>query len=150
MNNSLKLILYFLVILLNFRREPGESKLNLKSMRQQLNKIKNENVPKRPRKIGEIHDAFLDPKIFERYGKTLNERRNLYIGTVTKSKKCSFTVFASLETIDMVSANIPPEKRRYLLDGTFKICARPFYQLLIILIEFANDVRNYNIFLLSF
>lgn len=65
----------------------------------------------------------------------------LYIGTVVKSKY-AFTVFASKFVIDFIEKNIEPSSRKYLMDATFDSLPKDFYQLLIISIEYQNDVSN--------
>lgn len=109
-------------------------------MRQNLNRIKNENVPKQPQSVDEIRELFLQPDIIECYAKTLDGQQNLYHGSVVESEKCAFSLFASSQIIDMVNLHIPPESRNYLLDATFKVVPRPYYQLLSVSIEYRNDV----------
>lgn len=129
-----------------FRRNPGESKLNLKSMRQQMKKIKNQKIPKAPKNLEQIHDLFQQTEILEQFGRTQNNQHMFYSGTVSYDD-FGFTIFSSHATIQMVKENIP-NKRIYLIDGTFKVTPSPFYQLLTISIEFNNDVSFF--FNLSF
>lgn len=85
----------------------------------------------------------------EKYGYTLENDARFYAGTVSKSKY-GFTVFASEFVIKFIEKNIAPKSRRYLMDGTFDKLPSPFYQLLIISIEYQNDVSNFNYSILLF
>lgn len=109
-------------------------------MRQKLKKVKNANIPKQPKSLEEIHNLFQQPNIIEQYGKTQDNRHNFYQGTVWNDR-FGFTIFASHATMEMVEKEIP-NKRKYLIDGTFKVTPKPFYQLLTISIEFNNDVSS--------
>lgn len=93
-----------------------------------------------PRTSGEISDAFKNEAIYNEYG--LNERKSepFYIETVDKSPSYSFTLFASMQVVKMIQ-HFLPENRRYLMDGTFDVTPLGCYaQLLVIYIEFKNDV----------
>lgn len=87
-----------------------------------------------------MQNAFENDDIFAEYGRTLDKRRPFYAGSVVKKNSYAFHVFASFGIIDMVKQHIPPNQRKFLLDGTFKIVPRRFRQLLIIAIEYKNDV----------
>lgn len=85
---------------------------------------------------------FANPEIMEEYGYTMNKRERFYVGSVIRTV-FAFHVFASFSTIKFIKKHIAPEKRNYLLDGTFKIVPSPsklFSQLLLISIEYKNDV----------
>lgn len=87
----------------------------------------------------------LDSKeIRAEFGGTLDKRHKLYFGSVVKAL-FAFHVFVSFSVIDMIREHVSKEqfqKRRYLIDGTFKIVPRKFNQLLVIAIEYKNDVRT--------
>lgn len=123
---------------------PGESKLQFKKIKRNLYRLRDKRYPKRPSTDEEIRNAFENDGIFAEYGKTLDKRRPLYAGSVVKKKQYAFHVFASYGIIDMVKEHIPPEQRKLLLDGTFRIVPRQFRQLLIIAIEYKNDVCSWN------
>lgn len=82
------------------------------------------------------------PEIREAYGRTLDGNHTLYIGSKVESE-FGFHVFGSHAIMKLVHEEIPPEQRTYLIDGTFKIVPRGFAQLLIIAIEYKNDVSIY-------
>lgn len=108
-------------------------------MRQQLGKIKNRNIPKKPKSVEEVHQLFQQPHIMEKYGYTLDNKHQLYTASVC-SADYAFTLFTSKAVLDFVEKNIPTN-RKYLLDGTFKSAPGPYYQLLTISIEFKNEVN---------
>lgn len=106
-------------------------------MRRTLMRHKNKKYPNIPKTFKEIKDELNRLENAE-FGKT-RDGRNFYIATVIK-KKYSYIVFASKNVIDFVEEYISPEERKYLMDGTFRVVPVMFYQLLIISIEYANDV----------
>lgn len=116
-------------------------------MRQQLRNIKNENLPERPKTVKGIREMFQDENILKQYGYTLDNQRRLYFDTIL-GKSHSFSIFGSTAAIEFVKEHIPPGTRNYLLDGTFNIVPRCFYQLLTIAIEYKNDVCS--IFLINY
>lgn len=115
-------------------------------MNRQLTRIKTEPRPKLPINNMKIFELFQRPDIIEKYGYTLDGSNRLYIDTVIK-EQYSFCIFASFAVLNIVRSNIKPEHRRYLIDGTFNVVPRSFYQLLIISIEFENNVSSISSFI---
>lgn len=109
-------------------------------MERQLYRIRDKEYPNRPKTDEEIRDKLNDPQIFEEYGKTLNNQHQFYVGSDI-NEDFAFHVFASYDTVNLIEKHIVPEQRNYLMDGTFKIVPSKFQQLLIISIEYKNDVR---------
>lgn len=94
---------------------------------------------------------FQNPEIMNKYGSNLDMTENLYIATVV-NEDYGFCLFASYATINMVKLNIEAQHRHYLIDGTFSCSPKIFYQLLIISVEYKNDVSvviSINFFLFS-
>lgn len=140
-----------MLIIFFSRREPGETQLKYSSVKFQLQKIRDRQYPKNP--IQNEGDTFLDihkkytaimnePNILEEFGQTLDKNNQLYFGSVLRSTY-AFHVFASERIIDNVKKL---KKKNYLIDGTFSIVPRLFYQLLIIAVEYKNDVCIYDVF----
>lgn len=121
-----------------YRREDAhESKLNFKSCEPTLCRLKNRKYPKIPKKHKQIKELLDNRENLEKYGMTLNKKHRFYIGSVVNDK-FSFFVFASMAIIEFIKEHL--KERFYLADGTFRIAPRMFSQLLIISIEFQNDV----------
>lgn len=109
------------------------------SVERELYRLRDKEYPERPQTHEDIKVTLNDPKIFEDYGKTLNKQKPFYISSVV-NKKYAFHMFASYAVMDLIKTHIPPKDRNYLMDGTFKIIPRGLNQLLIISIEYKNDV----------
>lgn len=108
-------------------------------MKRQLFRIKNSKYPRLPKCIADIRTAFEQKEVMKDFGYTLDKSRVLYVGTVVK-KSYSFVTFASRKVIDIIKDMIPSTQRRLLIDGTFQIVPRQFNQLIVISIEYKNDV----------
>lgn len=72
-----------------------------------------------------------------KYGYTLDQDERFYIDTVI-SFQYAFTLLASKFVIDFVQKHIEPRARN--LDAIFDSLPDGFYQLLIVTIEYRNDV----------
>lgn len=99
----------------------------------------------------EIWDRLKNSReIRNKYGKTLDNQRPLYVDSVIKKRKYAFHLFASHATVNLIEEHIPPNQRKYLADGTFQVAPRRFSkkggQLLIISIEYKNDVSIFDTF----
>lgn len=77
----------------------------------------------------------------DKYGYNMEHDAKCYIDTVV-TPHYAFTVFASKFVIDFIEKNIEPSTRNYLMDATFDSLPKGFYQLLIISIEYQNDVSE--------
>lgn len=131
------LIFYFLIL----RRPLGESKLRYKKMERNLSRKKNKKYPKRPKMVANLIEAYEDPNILQEFGNNLRNTSRFYIDTILLLQSV-FTVFASQQIIDMIKIHIPSDERTYMIDGTFSVVPiSGFYQLLVIYIQFKNDVR---------
>lgn len=132
-----------IVFFINYRRnlQPGESKLDLKKIEPQLNRLKNKVYPKKPKTSEKIAEELQKPHIREKYGKTLDKAREFYIDSVIKPT-FSFHLFASIAAISFIQTYLnKPGERFYSLDGTFQVVPKGLGQLFIISIQFKNKVR---------
>lgn len=129
----------YLIFVLIFSCE-HESNLDYDKMKRQLLRIKNSNYPKIPNSIEQIRHAIESKDVWENFGFNSDKSHQLYFGTVVRVR-FSFIVFASMKVIQMIDSHIPVGRRKYLLDGTFQIVPRIFYQLIVINIEYHNQVR---------
>lgn len=117
-----------------------DTNLNFATVKRSMTNWKSINYPKKPNSIEEIQRVFCDPNIIEKYGSTHNGEA-FYIDTII-ARDYKFTIFASPNTIEFIEKNIAPESSRYLMDGTFDSLPKGYKQLLIISIEFQNDVSR--------
>lgn len=123
--------------------------LTFKSVERTLYRLRDKSRPKNPKTNEEFQEAMKDPKIAEDYGFSMNKQHRFYMGSVVK-KLFAFHVFASLAVISMIRDKIAPIDRKYLIDGTFKIVPRQFSQLLIISIQYKDNVSHSStLFLIS-
>lgn len=113
--------------------------MKLKRIGRQLKRIKNKSYPKSPENVESIRAKMLESEIGKDYGYTKDGLHNLYIDSVI-NENYSFCLFASFKTIEVIKNEIEPDGRHYLMDGTFKVAPKGFLQLLIISIEYKNDV----------
>lgn len=128
------------------RRNRGESRLIYKKLKRQLNRRKNKKYPKWPKTHAATRDALNDPKFAKEFGRTADGYDNFYSGSVVKEEH-SFHVFVSPSVTNLIKYHMIGQRRHYLIDGTFAVVPREFAQLLIISIEFKNDVSLfYSIF----
>lgn len=113
--------------------------LKFQNVDRSLHRWKNDQHPKIPNSIQELQSAFEKPEIIDKYGSTYEGNGKFYINTIL-SPKCDFTVFASPFIMKFIEENI--KDRRYLMDGTFDSLPKGFYQMLIISIEYKDDVSK--------
>lgn len=83
---------------------------------------------------------------------TLQNKENIdglepkpFYETAFECKDFAYCIFASDNIIDGIQKHIPIEKRKYLMDATFKICPfGVFNQFLIVYIEHLEEVHFLN------
>lgn len=115
-------------------------------MQRTASRLKSTYNCKIPRSAQDIKKVFENSVIYEKYALNLRKSKPFYIDSVdgidpVDGKDSSFTIFASHQIIDLVEQHILPKDRKYLMDGTFDVCPIGcHYQLLVIYIEFKNDV----------
>lgn len=108
-------------------------------MKRNMSRVKNSQYPKNPKTCEELKAIFTEAEIFNKYGYNLDTTEALYIDTIV-SDEYGFCLFGSQSMINIVRLHIEAKNRKYLIDGTFSCAPKLFYQLLIISIEFNNDV----------
>lgn len=134
------------------KRELGKSKLRLKSMKRNIGRLTTKKRrPKNVKTPAAIADEFKNSETFTDFGLNLRETEHFYIDTIVETE-FSFTIFASHQIINLTKEHIPPGQRRYMMDGTFDVTPLgSYYQLLIIYIEYKNDVGfNLNVSIILF
>lgn len=114
-------------------------------MERNLCRIKNKKFPKQPKTAAEIQSLFCEEGIIKEFGYNLSNTERFYMNTVDVPGKYAFTIFGSIDSINIVKEKINPYNRKFLMDGTFKVTPHPYgssSQLLIIFIEYENDVSS--------
>lgn len=122
------------------RRPLGDSELQFKCVERQLYRLRDKKYPKHPRTNDEIRNEMKKPEIVEHFGRNMSKQVKFYIGSEVKTL-FAFHVFASMKVVNFIKKNIACEDRKYLIDGTFKVVPQKFAQLLVISIEYKNNVR---------
>lgn len=101
------------------------------------------NRKKRPKNVktpADIAKEFENAETLTDFGLNMRKNKRFYIDTIVDAEN-SFTIFASHQIVDMIKQHIPLNDRRYMMDGTFDVSPLgSYYQLLIIYIEYKNDV----------
>lgn len=128
---------YIMLILVN-SVGIGNTDLSYPKVKRTIERKKNERYPREPT-IGTIKMEFAKPEIMNKYGYTLDSDAKFYIDTVVQSDY-QFTVFFSDYVAKFIEKNIPVGSRKYLIDGTFDKLPVGYYQLLIVTVEYQNDV----------
>lgn len=119
----------------------GESQIRYHNIERNLRRLKNMAYPVRPITSEDIIAAYKDPAISTEFGFNLRGTNPFYVDTKIAESGSSFTLFASFPIIEMIEKHIPTKDRKYLIDGTFDITPfGDYYQVLIIHIEYKNDV----------
>lgn len=130
------------------RRPFGECKLKLKSVEKNVARRTKKKRPQHVKTPDSIARAFENAETLNDFGLNMRKTERFYIDTIIESGKrgepdVSFTLFASLQMIDLIKKHIPPQNRRYMMDATFDITPLgSYYQLLVIYIEYSNDVSG--------
>lgn len=110
-------------------------------MKRTLERKKNPRHPKKPASLAQFREDILKPSIMSQYGYNSDGDSRFYLDTVL-TENFEFTIFYSQYVISFIRNNIPAGSRNYIIDGTFGSIPKNFYQLLIMTIEYKNDVSN--------
>lgn len=102
-----------------------------------MRRIKQQALPAPPTRIEEIHERFQNQHVNDLYGRTknkLNPEKNQFYRTTYISDDFSYSLFASQRIIDLIQ-EYPVDKRRFMMDATFKIVPKMYSQVLVIYFE---------------
>ncbi|XP_046806265.1 uncharacterized protein LOC124419747 isoform X2 [Lucilia cuprina] len=107
-----------------------------------LQKIISKNLITSPKNALQVIEAFNLENVWNDFGLSKDEMKPRHFFTAAiDGESYSFCLFSSLKSIDLIKENIPPTKRTYLIDATFKIVPHGcFKQLLIIYIEYFEEI----------
>ena len=95
-----------------------------------LHRRKSIKYPKRPKTHQETRNVLQDPQIKIDFGQTVDKYGAFYIDSVVKDKH-TFHVFASPSVVNLITNHMV----------TFTVIPKEFAQLVVISIEYKNDVR---------
>lgn len=124
-----------------YRHQALSKDVQFPKIERTLRKYKSQHMPKHPASCEEIEHQFKDPELMSSFGYTCHDEPRIFYKGIYKCDTFSYCVFASDTIIGAIQQNIPVNRRHYLMDATFKIVpVGPFTQLLIIYIEFADEV----------
>lgn len=102
-----------------------------------MRRVKKKLMPTPPTKIEDIHGSFENETVNNAYGRTKHKEdteKNQFYRTTHVGDEFSYSLFASQRIIDLID-KYPVEKRRFMMDATFKIVPKMFSQLLVIYFE---------------
>lgn len=113
-------------------------------MERNLRRYKNKKYPKTPKTVKDLVFAYQDSDIAQKFGRNLRKTEQFYIDTVELGPDIAFTLFASHQVLNLAKEHIPFEEQIIMMDarmdGTFDITPLGYYQLLVIYIQYKNDV----------
>lgn len=109
-----------------------------------LQYIVSKNLVTSPKTSVQVIEAFNSEHVWNKFGLTKDTKKPLHFFTACIADEMyTFCLFSSLKMIDLIKENIPPAKRQYLMDATFKIVPHGcFKQLLVIYIEYFEEVSK--------
>lgn len=109
-----------------------------------MQKIVSKNLVTSPKNAVQVVEAFNLENVWNDFGLSKDDSnpRTFFTAAITE-ETYSFCLFSSLKTVDLIKENISPQKRTYLVDGTFKIVPYGcFKQLLVIYVEYFEEVKK--------
>lgn len=119
---------------------------DLSGMARNLYRYKSADLPPSPQTAAELQIAFENAATFERFGRSWvspGETASDFFRGVHVGTEFSYVVFASQKIIELIEKNIVVDRRKYMMDATFKICPYgEFTQFLVIHIEYIESVKS--------
>lgn len=123
-------------------------RVDLSRMSRTCYRYKSCEYPPSPRTAEDVKNAFEVDDIMRRFGMSSvqeNEAPTAFYRGTHVCDDFAYTVFASQGIIDLIEKNIAVDRRKYLMDATFKICPLgEFKQFLVIQIEYVDEVDILN------
>lgn len=119
--------------------------IDLSRIERTLQKIKKGALPKTPKTVKEIVDAFKKAEVIDSYGSTLQTvdldgnllpEKHRFFDTAFECKEYAYCIFTSKQTVELIENNLKAKNRHVLMDATFRVTpVGPFKQLLILYIR---------------
>ncbi|XP_055306512.1 uncharacterized protein LOC129570813, partial [Sitodiplosis mosellana] len=136
-----------------------DTKLNFDRIERTLQILKKGALPPSPVEVSEICEAFDKKAVFDSYGSTLQtvdlngeklENKYAFFDGAVDNGDEAFCVFSSKVSLQLIEAEIPPNKRHILMDATFRtVPIGPFNQLLILYMKRQKKVFPFAYILMS-
>lgn len=96
---------------------------------------------KSPTTAEEIQKEMSKPKIFDDLGLSLHREKGVLYDTIDIQPDYVNCFFSSKKSIELIKENVEEKDRFFLMDGTFKITPKGFFQqVLIIYVQFGIRV----------
>lgn len=108
-----------------------------------MRRIKQSTMPAPPKKVEDIHACFDNETVNEKYARTkqkTNTEKNQFYRTTHICEEFAYT-FAWERIIDLIKT-YAVDKRRFMIDATFKIVPKMYSQLLVIYFETPSKQVN--------
>lgn len=123
-----------------YRDQEATKYLNYNKMKRGLQKITNKIFVKSPKSALEVTEAFRKENIWNEFGVTKGDEHLPFFKACIQKDDFEYCIFSSDKIINLIQEFIPPGKRMYLVDATFKIVPQGcFKQLLIIHINYFDE-----------
>lgn len=137
-----KFPIFYSVHILNCSDQQGTAGLRYSKMERNLRRIKNETFAASPTNGAEIIKVFSDEALIKLFGNTKHDEPELFYRGTLVHENYTCTFFFSEKIRQIIVENIPADRRKYLMDATFKIVpVGCFRQILIIYVEYLEHVR---------
>lgn len=105
-------------------------------------KARNKSLPKAPKTVEDIQEAFKLDFVMEKYGttqRTKEHEKRPFFKHAYECEEYAFCVFASDDVINAITENVPENKRRIYADGTFKITPYGIFKQILIVFGELNE-----------
>lgn len=117
-------------------------------MKRNCRRLQRMGIPNTLENVEDIKLAFQNEKIMEVFGMSMEDEPKQFYRVAVEESSYSYCIFSSQSMIDLIKNHIAIERRRFLMDATFKIVPKSsFYQLLIIYVEYVEKVSIFMVVL---
>lgn len=109
-------------------------------MKRGLQKLTNKIFVKSPKSALEVTEVFKKTDIWNQFGVTKGDEQLPFFKACIQEDDVKYCIFSSERIINIIKEFIPPHKREYLIDATFKIVPQGcFKQLLIMHVNYFDE-----------
>ena len=135
----------FLIFLCTFffklpRDQDATKNLNFQKIKRGLQNLSGRIFAKSPQTAVEVTAAFQMEEIWNKFGLSKSDDPRPFFKACIKEPDFAYCIFSSEKIINIIKEYIPPSKRKYLVDATFKIVPQGcFKQLLILHVDYFDE-----------